>query len=101
VSAESHEHASAGFYVVILAALLVLTGLTVGVAFVDMGGNLANTVVAMAIATVKASLVIYFFMHMKGGEQTNWVAIGTGLFLLALLIGFVTTEVFTRGWIGY
>ncbi len=49
------------FYV--LMALLVLTGITIGVSFVDLG-NL-NVWIALIIASIKGSLVLMFFMHMK------------------------------------
>ena len=42
---------------------MVLTVITVAVAFVDLG-NL-NVVVALAVAVLKATLVVLFFMHVK------------------------------------
>ena len=44
-------------------ALLVLTGVTTGVAFVDLGP--LNTIVALVIATCKASIVVLIFMQVK------------------------------------
>ncbi len=49
-------------YMGVGAALLVFTVITVAVSFVDFGGF--NLVVAMLIATIKASLVALFFMHL-------------------------------------
>lgn len=49
-------------YLGVGAALLVLTLLTVAISFVDFGGF--NLVIAMLIATIKASLVALFFMHL-------------------------------------
>ena len=62
---EHNEH-SIGFYVGILVALLILTGLTVGAARVNL--HAWNPVVALAIASVKAMLVVLFFMHVKGAS---------------------------------
>ena len=50
-------------YLTIFAILLVLTGVTTGVAFIDLG--VFNPIIALAIACVKASLVVLFFMHIK------------------------------------
>ena len=54
----------------------------------------------MLVASIKGILVLMFFMHMRGGDRMNWMIIGTGLFLLALLVGFTITESFTRDWYG-
>jgi len=60
-----HEHTthSQGFYIAIGTILLVLTITTAAVAFVNLGPF--NPVVALLIATIKATLVILFFMHVK------------------------------------
>ena len=50
-------------YMLIFAALLVGTVITVAIAFVDLG--FLNTPVAILIAMVKATLVIWYFMHVK------------------------------------
>ncbi len=47
----------------ILFALLMGTGLTVWASFLELG--LWNPVIALAIATTKATLVVLFFMHVK------------------------------------
>jgi cytochrome c oxidase subunit 4 len=47
----------------ILAALLLLTGVTVGISYFDMG--IFNVVLALGIASTKVSLVLLFFMHLK------------------------------------
>jgi caa(3)-type oxidase subunit IV len=49
--------------VAVWVALLVLTGVTTGIAFVDLGP--LNTIVALVIATCKALLVVLIFMHVK------------------------------------
>ena len=51
---------STGRYLLVFAALVVLTLATVGAAQVDLGG--ANVGVALAIAGFKATLVLLFFM---------------------------------------
>jgi hypothetical protein len=51
-------------------ALLVGTGVTVGASYVDLG--IWNTPVAMLIAVTKASLVVFFFMHLKYSPRLYW-----------------------------
>src|SRR5688572_28102445 len=57
----------------VLLALILLTILTVGVTAVDLGSQ-GNFVVAMIIATVKAVLVMGYFMHMVWDSKFNVVA---------------------------
>lgn len=75
------------------AALMVLTVLTVSVTSVDLGYTM-NLVVAMAIATVKAALVMMFFMHLWWDKKFN-VVIFASSFLFVLL--FVALTVNDRG----
>jgi cytochrome c oxidase subunit 4 len=58
---------------IILGVLLVLTVITVYVAGIDFGKM--NIIVAMGIATVKASLVIVFFMHGLHENKILWIYI--------------------------
>jgi cytochrome c oxidase subunit IV len=84
-------------YVLIWAALVVLTLLTTGIAFIDLG--LFNPIVAFTIAVCKATLVVLFFMHVYYRTRLTWVFIAAGVLWLGLLIGFSLTDVLTRGWI--
>ena len=65
-------------YFLIFAALLALTALTTGVAFVDLGKW--NTVVALAIAVCKATLVVLFFMIGVGILTVLIIMAGRGKF---------------------
>jgi cytochrome c oxidase subunit 4 len=84
-------------YYAIFAALLVMTALTVAVAFVDLGRM--NTVIALTIAVIKATLVILFFMHLYYGSRLTWIVLATGFFWLAVLITFTMSDVLSRGWL--
>src|ERR1700733_14148179 len=81
-----HVHiASLQFYVGIFAALVALTILTVKVSYYDFGP--ANIVIAILIATGKASLVATFFMHLRHDKLFNTLAflsafVFLGVFLL-------------------
>lgn len=69
----------------VLGALIVLTVMTVGVTMVDLGSQ-GNFVVAMIIATIKAALVMGFFMHLVWDSKFNVVAfVSSFLFVLLFL----------------
>ena len=68
-------------------ALLILTAITVYAAQVDLGR--LNIVVALGIASIKASLVGLFFMHLKYDDRFNSVVLVSALFFAVFLIGFV------------
>lgn len=84
-------------YFAVFIALLVGTGLTVFAATLDLGPF--NAPVALAIATVKATLVALFFMHVYHASEklTKLVVIGA-LFFLLLLLGLTMTDYATRLW---
>jgi len=84
-------------YFAVFFALLVGTGLTVFAATLDLGRF--NAAVALTIASIKATLVALFFMHVKGASEklTKLVVIGV-LFFLLLLLGLTMTDYATRSW---
>jgi len=83
-------------YIGVFLALLVFTGLTTGVAYIDLGAM--NTLVALAIAGVKMLLVVLFFMHARHSTALVKIVILAGFFWLALLIAFTLTDVTSRRW---
>jgi cytochrome c oxidase subunit IV len=91
------EHiVSSKLYVGIWAALMCLTVITATVAFVDLGP--LNTVVALVIATLKALLVVLFFMHVKyASEKLTKMVIVAALFWLMLLLFLSLADYTTRG----
>lgn len=65
-----HAHVSPTiFYVAIFATLVVLTLVTVGVSYVHLGPM--NLAVAVLIASIKATLVVMFFMHLRWDNKFN------------------------------
>ena len=72
-------------YYRVYATLLALTLLTIGIAFLDLGGSF-NTFVAITIAICKALLVLLFFMHMRYSSRLTWICVGAGVFWLVLLL---------------
>ena len=85
-------------YVMIFLALLVGTALTVMAAFVDFPWQL-NTIVAMTIATTKATLVVLYFMHVRYSARLIWVIVAAALFWVAILFAFTLGDFYTRGWL--
>jgi len=94
---EEHSTHSQGFYLATGAILLVLTATTVGAAFVNLGPF--NPVIALLIATIKATLVVLFFMHVKGAsEKLTGAVVVSGFFFLAILISLSLADYMTRSW---
>lgn len=84
-------------YYAIFASLMVLTGLTVAVAFVDL--KVFNTVVALTIAVLKATLVVLFFMHVKYSTRLTWVVAASGVVWLAIMFSITFADYLSRGWV--
>jgi cytochrome c oxidase subunit 4 len=83
-------------YIGVFVALLSLTALTTGVAFIDLGR--LNTVAALAIAVVKMLLVVLFFMHVKYSPGLTRIVILAGFFWLAILLALTLSDELTRYW---
>ncbi len=82
------------YYIGTLIGLLILTVVTVAVAQVDLGS--LNIYVAMLVASMKASLVIMFFMGVKWDEGFNKVVLFGSLIFIVLFMAFVLLDVNTR-----
>src|SRR6185295_12533303 len=85
-------------YITIFSILLVGTALTVLAAFYDFPWRL-NTVIALTIATVKATFVVLYFMHVRYSARLVWVILGAALFWMAIMFSFTFADYFTRGWL--
>lgn len=72
------------------AALVVLTVVTVITSRMDLGA--LNVVVALAIASAKATLVAMFFMHLKYEPRFQTVIFVGAVFFAALFVGFVVFD---------
>ncbi|MDZ4831988.1 MAG: cytochrome C oxidase subunit IV family protein [Phycisphaerae bacterium] len=71
-------------------ALLLLTVVTMALHYVDLGE--LNIVVALAVATLKATLVGLFFMHLRWDRPFNQLIFVGSVVFVALLIAFVTLD---------
>lgn len=93
-SSDGKGHIALATYWQILGLLIVLTAITVGAAQVDFGKM--NTVIAMAIASVKAFFVLAFFMHLKYDNKLYIVCFATAIFFLVVLYFFCWVDIYTR-----
>ena len=74
--------------------LLLLTGITVGVSRLDLGA--INVWTALGIATLKASLVVFYFMHLKNEPKLLVICLFIALLTLAAFIGLTFLDVLYR-----
>jgi len=75
----------------ILGALMFLTIVTVAVTAVDLGAQ-GNLVVAMVIATIKAALVVAFFMHLVWDKKLHLILFLTSVLFLILFLSLSTND---------
>jgi cytochrome c oxidase subunit 4 len=95
------EHASdpkkeAAAHVVTLVTLLILTVITVGASYIQFGSSSANVVIALTIATIKASIVALFFMHLLHDKPVNAIIAVTGFLFLGIFLLFDFIDVGSR-----
>ncbi|HSY70786.1 MAG TPA: cytochrome C oxidase subunit IV family protein [Alloacidobacterium sp.] len=83
-------------YGVIFGALLLGTGLTVAASYLELG--IFNPIVAIAIACIKAVLVILFFMHVKYSSRLTKLTVAAGFFTFLVLITMTLTDYMSRAW---
>lgn len=93
-------------YVGVFLALLVLTGLTTTVAYIDLGQTHIglhheidwNTVAALTIAVAKMLLVVLFFMHVKYSPGLTRLVVAAGFFWLAIMVALTLSDELARDW---
>ena len=95
------EHiVSPKLYISIFLALMVLTGTTVYAATVDLNQFFPglNVIVALAIATCKALLVVLFFMHAYYSSKRTQLIIIAAVFWLAIMLFLTLGDYASRPW---
>src|SRR6188472_4211385 len=75
---------------------MVLTAVTVAVAFVNLGS--LNFPIAIGVAITKATLVVLFFMHVKYSSRMTKMVVGLAVFFLLVMLGLPMTDYATRDW---
>jgi cytochrome c oxidase subunit 4 len=81
-------------YVGVFVGLLGLTALTTWVSYLDLGPF--NTPIALAIAALKAALVMLFFMHVLHSSRVVRVMSVAGFYWLLILFAFLLGDDLTR-----
>ena len=97
MSTDTHAAAGASptrIYYAIFSVLIVCTYLTWQIAYFDLGK--LNTVAALAIAGLKATLVVWFFMHARSSPRLTWLIAFGGLLWLAILLALTFGDYLTR-----
>jgi len=82
-------------YLAVGITLLVLTGVTIGASFIDFGPY--NVTIALAIASVKALLVAFFFMHLFWDNKIYLVIFAASLLFFTIFLTFSMFDTTTRG----
>ena len=86
-------------YYTIFGILMLCTYLTVQIAFFDLGE--LNTVAALGIAALKATLVVLFFMHVKYSTRLTWAVVAGSIFWFGILLTLTMSDYLTRVWRTY
>jgi cytochrome c oxidase subunit 4 len=94
---EEHGHMSMKGYTAVLGVLVVGTIVTYLASLVDFGGY-ANIAVALAIACVKATFVLIFFMHLKEASKLIRLIVICAFTFLAILLTFLISDIEGRKW---
>ena len=81
-------------YAVIFGILMLGTYITVKAAFVDLGRM--NIVIALGIATIKATFVVLYFMHARYSPKRTQLVIICSVFWLAIMLALTLTDYTTR-----
>ena len=84
-------------YWVVFITLLLLTLVTLDVAFYNVGAM--NIYIALAVATTKATLVLLYFMHVRYAPPLTAVFAGVGFIYLIILLAFTLSDFLTRAWL--
>jgi len=83
-------------YFVIFTSLMILTAVTVAVAYLDLGP--LNTILALSIAVTKAALVILYFMHVRYSPSLTKLVVAGSFLWLFILLSITMSDYLSRGW---
>lgn len=93
----SEPNISARTLLMVCAALLGLTGLTLAASLINLGAF--HTPVALGIAAAKAILILLYFMHLRYSSGLTRIVIVAGLLWLGILLVGTLDDALTRGWL--
>ena len=83
-------------YAGVFGLLLCFTALTVFASYLELG--VFNAVVALAIAVIKAGLVVLFFMHIRYASKLTKLTAAAGFVTLIVLLAMTMTDYVSRAW---
>ncbi|GAC1644983.1 MAG: hypothetical protein NVS9B15_02370 [Acidobacteriaceae bacterium] len=92
----THHEPSLLHYFAVFIFLLVMTGVTTGVAFINLG--VFNPIVALTIAVLKAVAVVLIFMHVWASSRLTKLTVIAGEFFLAVLLTLTSIDYISRPW---
>ena len=92
----SHHAIPLRVYYLVFSTLILLTLITIEVAFWDIG--ILTFWVALGIASFKATLVVLYFMHVRYSHPLVWLFAAAGFVFLAILVVLTLNDPLTRGW---
>lgn len=92
-----HHGPTVQTYIVVFVMLLALTGLAVVAAYAPFPPAW-HTPVAFAIAGIKATLVLLFFMHLLYGPRLFWLVAFGSLVWLGIMVALTLADYLTRAW---
>jgi cytochrome c oxidase subunit 4 len=93
----THQVVPVRTYVLVFLALITLTVSTVAISKIELGEF--NFIVAMTIAVIKGSLVVWFFMNVRQSSSLTRLFVVAGFFWMAILIVFTLSDYLSRGWL--
>ena len=79
-------------------ALMVLLGVTVGAAFVSLG-TAGNLLLALTVASVKALIIVVYFMHLRHSNVVVRIFAASGFVWLTILIIHLMSDYLARNWL--
>ena len=91
----SHHYTPKKLYLFVFGWLILLLLLTVGAAYVNLG-HWGGILVAYLIASVKAALIIMYFMHVKYSNKLTWVFATASFLWLAIFLGILMSDYWMR-----
>ncbi len=102
--ADDEAHAAHGPHIIpfrtnlaVFVALMVLLFVTVAAAYLDLGAW--GLPVAMTIATIKAALILLYFMHIRYASRLQWMFSTAALLWLGIMILIIMSDYISRGWL--
>ncbi len=94
IEARASERVSPLRYLVVFVALVVLAAVSFGISRLGLG--VWGTVISLAIAVIKATLVVLFFMHLWEHQGSSRLALATAVGFVILLMSVAVIDVFAR-----